>query len=131
MTPHQGRLIYDHVIAERPETILELGTAHGVSAAYMAAALDEVGQGTLVTLDKAQLVPSPRPEEGAFARVPELLERVKLVRTPDSSYVWYLKQRVEEQSDPEGNVTPLYDFCYLDGAHDFTIDGLAVVLVEK
>ena len=28
-------------------------------------------------------------------------------------------------------MTPVYDFCYLDGAHDFTIDGMAVYLVEK
>jgi predicted O-methyltransferase YrrM len=131
MSSHQGRLIYEHVLAERPETILELGTAHGVSAAYMAAALDELGRGRVVTLDRAQLVPSPRPEEAAFAHVPQLLERVELVRTPDSSYVWFLKQRVQERSDGDGNVSPLYDFCYLDGAHDFTIDGLAVVLVEK
>jgi predicted O-methyltransferase YrrM len=129
MSPAQGRLIYDHVIAERPETILELGTAWGVSAAYMAAALDELGRGRIVTIDR--LASTRLPEEAAFAQLPQLLERVELIRTPHSSYAWFLKQRVEERSDADGNVSPLYDFCYLDGAHDFTIDGLAAVLVEK
>lgn len=131
MTPQQGRLIYDHVMAERPATILELGTAHGVSAAYMAAALDEIGSGRIITVDKTQLARTNPSPEDVFARVPSLRNRVELVVTPDSSYVWFLKQRVEERSDAAGNVEPLYDFCYLDGAHEFTIDGLAVVLVEK
>ena len=26
---------------------------------------------------------------------------------------------------------PVYDFCFLDGAHNWTIDGLAVVLLER
>jgi hypothetical protein len=25
----------------------------------------------------------------------------------------------------------MFDFCYLDGAHDWTIDGLSVVLIER
>jgi hypothetical protein len=28
-------------------------------------------------------------------------------------------------------VQPLYDFVYLDGSKNFTVDGLAVVLIEK
>jgi predicted O-methyltransferase YrrM len=36
MEPAQGRVIYEHVLAEQPVEILELGTARGVSAAlYM------------------------------------------------------------------------------------------------
>lgn len=33
--------------------------------------------------------------------------------------------------DEAGNTQPTYDFCYLDGAHDWNIDGLAVILVER
>jgi predicted O-methyltransferase YrrM len=129
MSPDQGRLIYDHVLATRPDAILELGTGWGVSSAYMAAALDELGRGRVVTIDRSR---SERlPDEAVYSRLPRLRERVELVRTPHSSYVWDLKEQVAERSDSDGTVRPLYDFCYLDGAHDFTIDGLAAVLVEK
>ena len=48
-----------------------------------------------------------------------------------SSYTWWLKEQVQARSDRAGNVEPLYDFVYLDGAKNWTIDGLAVVLIEK
>jgi hypothetical protein len=56
---------------------------------------------------------------------------VDLLRVPDSSYTWFLKDQVEARSDSSGNCSPCYDFCFLDGAHNFTIDGLSVVLLEK
>ena len=48
-----------------------------------------------------------------------------------SSYTWWLKEQVQARSDRAGNVEPAYDFVYLDGAKNWTIDGLAVVLIEK
>jgi predicted O-methyltransferase YrrM len=131
MTPAQGRVIYDHVLDNKPRDILELGTASGVSAAYMAAALDELGRGSITTLDREQLLPATLPEDAAFAKVPELLRFVRFERPPHSSYVWWLLREIEARSDAAGNCTPGYDFCYLDGAHDFTVDGLAVYLTEK
>jgi len=53
------------------------------------------------------------------------------VRVADSSYDWWLAERVRERSDAAGNCEPAYDFCYLDGMHDLHVDGVAVVLVEK
>ena len=38
---------------------------------------------------------------------------------------------MRSRSDGAGTVEPVYDFVYLDGAKHWTIDGLAVVLVEK
>ena len=61
----------------------------------------------------------------------ELDRLVRFVVRDDSSYDWYLKELIEEQSDNHGNCEPIFDFCYLDGAHNWTIDGLAVFLVEK
>ena len=48
-----------------------------------------------------------------------------------SSYTWWLKEQVAARCDAHGNVEPRFDFVYLDGAKNWTIDGLAVVLVEK
>jgi predicted O-methyltransferase YrrM len=129
MRPDQGRRIYEHVRAERPREILELGTAHGVSAAYMAAALDANGEGHLTTVDSvrgaAHYKPDPVIERAGVGHL------ITIVRTDDSSYDWWLKEQVESRSDEQGNCRPRYDFCYLDGAHDWTIDGLAALLVEK
>ena len=128
MSPHQRAIVYQHVIDTRPEVILELGTGHGVSAAYMAAALDEIGgEGRIVTLDKVGHGFDPAPMLGELG----LLDRIELVLRDDSSYTWYLKEVIESRSDSNGNCEPLYDFCFIDGAKTWTIDGLAFFLVEK
>jgi predicted O-methyltransferase YrrM len=129
MTPEQGRTIYDHVRQTRPDAVLELGAAHGVGAAYIAAALDENGRGTVTTVDStAGVYEDPTVEE--------LVERIGLshlveVDRGSSTYTWFLKEQIDAHSDEAGNCEPQYDFVYLDGAKDWTIDGLAVFLIEK
>jgi predicted O-methyltransferase YrrM len=127
MSPEQGAEIYRHIRETTPDRVLELGTANGASAAYMAAALEENGKGHLVTFDRSSAGFEPAP----LLRDLGLDALVTFVRRDDSSYNWYLKELLEEQSDAAGNCKPIFDFCYLDGAHNWTIDGLAVVLVEK
>jgi predicted O-methyltransferase YrrM len=128
MSPQLGRRVYEHVRSTRPAAVLELGTAHGVSAAYIAAALEANGHGSLVTVDHAGAAYDPAPEQ-VLERA-GLAQRVRIVRE-HSSYNWFLKQEVQAASDAEGNCRPSYDFCYLDGSKNFNIDGLAVVLIEK
>jgi predicted O-methyltransferase YrrM len=128
MSPEQGRKIYDHIRNTRPSHILELGTSYGVSAAYMAAALEANGQGRITTVDHVRSNP---PEELLERVDPAVVRRINLVRIEDSSYDWWLKDQVEARSDGAGNCSPVYDFCYLDGAHNWTVDGFAVVLIEK
>jgi predicted O-methyltransferase YrrM len=128
MSPEQGRIVYDHVRATRPEQVLELGTAHGAGAAYLAAALADNGAGALTTVDFAGAAYDPAPED-VLARA-GVAGRVTVVRE-FSSYTWWLKEQVAARSDAHGNVEPRFDFVYLDGAKNWTIDGLAVVLVEK
>ena len=126
MSPDQGRVVFDHVRATRPREALELGTAHGVGAAYIAAALEPGAR--LTTVDFAGAAYDPAPEdvlERAGVR-----HRVEIMRE-FSSYTWWLKEQVAAASDAHGNVTPRFDFAYLDGAKNWTIDGLAVVLIEK
>jgi predicted O-methyltransferase YrrM len=128
MLPEQGGRIFDHIRTTRPDQVLELGTAHGVSAAYMAAALEANGRGRVTTVDHAGAAFDPSPEE-VLARA-GLAHRVDIVRE-HSAYTWFLKERLAERTDAAGNVEPLYDFCYLDGSKNFNIDGLAVVLIER
>jgi predicted O-methyltransferase YrrM len=128
MAPELGRRVYDHLRASEAQEALELGTAHGVSTAYIAAALEANGNGHVVTVDHAGAAYDPSPEE-VLGRA-GLAHRVTIVRE-HSSYNWFLKHQVEQASDADGNCRPRYDFCYLDGSKNFNIDGLAVVLIEK
>jgi predicted O-methyltransferase YrrM len=128
MTPEQGRRIYDHIRATRPSEILELGTSYGVSAAYMAAALEANGHGRVTTVDHVR---SNSPSELVKHIDAAVARRIEFVRISDSSYNWWLSEQVAARSDRHGNVEGLYDLCYLDGAHNWTVDGLAVILIEK
>lgn len=128
MSPELGRHVYQHIRATQPEQTLELGTAHGVSAVYIAAALEANGRGHLTTVDHAGAAFDPAPED-VIAQA-GLAHRVTIVRE-HSSYNWFLKEEIEQASDADGNCAPRYDFCYLDGSKNFNLDGLAVVLVEK
>jgi predicted O-methyltransferase YrrM len=128
MTPEQGRRIYDHVRETRPRNILELGTSYGVSAAYMAAALDANGDGRITTVDHVR---SNSPTELLSRLDPAVARRIEFVRIPHSSYAWWLKEQVAARMGPAGQCEPCYDFVFLDGAHNWTVDGLSVVLIEK
>ena len=119
MSPAQGRIVYDHVRATRPTWALELGTAHGVGAAYIAAALPPGGR--LITVDHAGAAYDPPPEH-VLARA-GVRDRVDVVRA-HSSYTWWLKGELARDE-------PRLDFAYLDGAKNWTIDGLAVLLLER
>jgi len=129
MDAHHGRLIYDHVRKSRPSLILELGSAHGVSAAYICAALEANSHGRLVSIDIDRATYEPWPVK--LFETLGLSDRAEFIRVPDSSYCWLLRNQIKEQSDAAGNCVPLYDFVFIDGAHEFTIDGLATVLATK
>jgi predicted O-methyltransferase YrrM len=123
-----GRALYDHVRQSGARDVLELGTAHGASVSYLAAAVAANGGGTVTTVDRYHFQ-SPSPEE-TLARA-GLLDAVTLVRIEHSSYSWWLKNEVQAHSDAAGNCEGRYDFCLLDGSHDWHIDGLSVLLVER
>lgn len=119
MSPAQGRVVYEHVARTQPRWAVELGTAHGVGAAYIAAALPPGGR--LITVDFAGAAYDPSPED-VLARA-GVAGRVDVVRE-HSSYTWWLKAELERSE-------PRLDFAYLDGAKNWTIDGLAVLLLER
>lgn len=129
MSRHQGERVFDHITRHDVHDILEIGPARGTSAAYMAAGLEANGGGHLTTLEKSGAKYDPRPTD-TWERA-GVADMIELVLREEQSYNWWLGDQVAAQTDADGNVTPLYDFCYLDGAHHYTIDGLAVVYVER
>lgn len=124
----EGRELYNHILKTRPANCLELGHAHGVSSIYIAAALEETGQGRLDTVD---LLTS----RDRAPNLETLLEGTSLVRVVNihrekNSYNWFLKMKIQSQTS-KGRCQPCYDFCFFDGAKNWTIDGFAFFLVDK
>lgn len=122
MRRRAGRKVYDHVVRTDARRVLELGTFHGVSTCYLAAAVDELGSGRVVTMDR---VGAERLDPNVF----ELLDRTGLgdrvdVVLAQRSYTWELKRLLEQ--DPR----PRFDFVFLDAGHVWDVTGFAFFLVD-
>lgn len=127
-SPAVGRLLYELVLCDGIEDVLELGFAHGTSTAYIAAALDEKRSGCVTTVDRGD----------AMEREPNLhqvlrhlgLERWVRPVLATQSYNWEL-MRVLDRQTAGTETTPCLDFCFLDGAHTWETDALAFLLVDR
>jgi predicted O-methyltransferase YrrM len=125
----RGRVLYDHIRKYRPENLLELGTARGGSAVFMAAALEANGAGRLTSVDSTRWRwRNPTPQDVIDGS--GLGHRITLDKR-FSTYTWFLKTELERCLGEDGVVQPRYDFIFLDGAKNWSTDGLAVVLMEK
>src|SRR3954452_14833209 len=117
MDREAGRVVYRHLVDTGARDVLEIGTAHGVSAAYMAAAVAANGGGRVTTVDRTVAEPSAA---DVLARA-GLADLVDVVVIDHSNYTWWLRDRIAQRTDRRRRVEPAYDFCYLDGAHDWSI----------
>src|SRR5229473_1255739 len=105
------------------KTCLELGFYHGVSSAYIAGALQELGTGSLTTIDlewARQLKPN----------IYEILTNLGLEETVTTyfepvSYNWRLMKFLEV------GMQNSFDFCYIDGGHNWYSTGFAFCLVGR
>ena len=107
MSNRQGKLIYDLIIDNDITQILELGMAHGTGSNYMAAALEEKGNGLVISIDN----------QTAKTRVPsiqDMLNKTNLHKYvqpifANSSYNWELMKLIEKNT-VNGVCTPQFDF---------------------
>jgi predicted O-methyltransferase YrrM len=125
----RGQVLYEHIRKHRPENLLELGTARGGSAVFIAAALEANGKGHLTSVDSSRWNwRKPTPEEfldgSGVGHLVTLDKRF-------STYTWFLKTELEACIDEAGAVRPKYDFIFLDGAKNWSTDGLTVVIAER
>ncbi|MEQ6121096.1 class I SAM-dependent methyltransferase [Reichenbachiella sp. MALMAid0571] len=128
MTRDQGYTVYELIQNTAIENVVELGFANGTSSCYMAAALHEKRKGKVITIDN--LTAKDRtPNINELMQLTGLSEYIEPVYA-NKSYNWELMKLIERQTE-NGVCTPLFDFCYLDGAHSLEIDGCAFMLVDK
>ncbi len=122
MKIHHARRLENILKKYNCSRVLELGFYHGVSSMYMAAILDEMGgERTLTTIDKI----------GAKARQPNIEQLADELGLADyiepfyeeRTYLWRLMKFIEEGRK--------FDFCYLDGGHNWGDTGFAFFLVDK
>ena len=128
-SPERGAEIHEFVLEHRFENCLELGFAHGVGTVYIASALEANGQGKLTSVDnKSALERDPRAQD--MVDRAGLGHRVELVYE-DTSYTWFLHDKLRERLRDESRIEPLYDFVFIDGAHIWDVDALAFELVDR
>lgn len=129
ISQERGKELYEFILNKKPLRVLELGFAHGTSSCYIAAALDEIGKGNLTTVDLVSSKIKNKPSiEELLAK--SGLERYVTINREVTSYTWFLKKKIEENSSL--NICqPIYDFCFIDGSKNWTIDSSAFFLVDK
>ncbi len=119
------RDIYQLILDQGLTQCLELGTGFGATSCAICAALEERGEGQLTTVDKYFHQP---------VNVQVLMEHVGLdlkhlnIVADELGYNWYMSDLLKTQQ--EENTTPIFDFCLLDGAHEWEPDALAFTLVN-
>lgn len=122
MRSGQAHFLRSFFLANGIQQVLELGFFHGKSSAYMAAILEEMQGGHLVTMDL----------ESAKQRHPNIeqvigelgLEHRVTPVYAYRSFTWELGKLLEQSPVPQ------FDFVYIDGAHTWDGTGFAFLLVD-
>ena len=127
LLPESGmRAIYDCIRERKLRSCIELGTGFGATTCTMAAAMEENGGGRVTTIDMYLHEPInvnvARTHLGLRQEIEVVAERL--------GYIWVLADWIAQQSR-DGVCTPSFDFCLIDGAHEWQPDGLAFTLVTK
>lgn len=123
-----GKIIYDFILQNKINNILELGFLHGTSTCYMAGALEELGKGNIITIDN-QDTKDVKPSINQLLTELNLINYVRPIFAT-TSYTWELMKLIEENTK-DGTCKPVLDFCFIDGAHNWETDGLAFFLADK
>ena len=129
ISKENGRFLYDLILRERLTSILELGIAHGTATCYMAAALQELGEGSITSVDLAEAKDKFTPS------AEEQLEKAGLkkyatVRRMQTGYTWFLHDEIVNNTQDDV-CHEIYNLCVIDGPKNWTIDGAAFFLVDK
>ena len=122
MGHRQAKLMRDLIIKHDARDILEIGFFHGKSSAYIAAILEDLGRGHLVTLDR-DAVRRREPNIEQVLSTLDLTHRVTPVYA-HRSYTWEMAMMIQEKPRPQ------FDLCYFDGGHTWDGTGYGFCLVD-
>jgi len=119
--------IHSFIVENRLHNCIELGTGFGATTCMIADAVRELEQGQVITIDKWLHQPVNVKVLMAHVGLPE--NSVEAI-ADELGYNWYLAEVIAAQTK-EDQCTPLFDFCLLDGAHEWAPDALAFFLIAK
>ncbi len=122
-----SQFLYDFILKEKLTHILELGIAHGTATCYMAAALQELGKGSITAVDLLKNSFKPSAEEQLQRS--GLSEIANVVRM-QTSYTWFLHDDILRNTK-DNTCNEIYDLCIIDGPKNWTIDGAAFFFADK
>ncbi|HVX48613.1 MAG TPA: class I SAM-dependent methyltransferase [Chitinophagaceae bacterium] len=125
-----AKILYDFIIDNKLTSCLELGFAHGTASCYIAAALDELGEGSLTSVDliEAENIFKPGISE---LLTKTGLEKYVTVHREKTGYNWFLHDTIKKNTDSNNNCSTVYDLCIIDGPKNWTIDGSAFFCADK
>lgn len=122
MRDSEARLLRDIVIENDVRDILEIGFYQGKSSAYLAAMLEDMGRGHLVTIDREKARKHRPNIEEVLAEL-GLTHRVTAVFA-ERSYTWEMARLIRAKPRPQ------FDLCYFDGGHTWDQTGFGFLLVD-
>jgi predicted O-methyltransferase YrrM len=129
ISKRNAKLLYEMIIDQRLTHVLELGIAHGTATCIMAAAIEELGGGSIVAVDLIAAADSFRPSAEEQLKTSGL-ERFARVYRMQSGYTWFLHDEIRRRT-VDDKCAPAYDLCIIDGPKHWTIDGCAFFLADK
>lgn len=129
ISKENGRFLYDLIIKEKLTNILELGIAHGTGTCYMAAALEELGRGSITSVDLIEVKDAFKPSPEDQLDKAGLSEFAEVVRM-QTGYTWFLHDEIAANTKDDV-CNEVYDLCVIDGPKNWTIDGAAFFFVDK
>jgi SAM-dependent methyltransferase len=118
--------LYNFIVQNQLHAGLELGSGFGTTSCIMAAAVKANNGGQVVAVDRT-LYESVNPK--ILKEHTQVGDALQVVIDP-LGYNWYLADLIA--ANTENNIcNPIFDFCFLDGAHQWEPDALAFSLVAK
>ena len=122
MRESRAAILREFMIRHDLTEVLEIGFFRGRSSTYIAAILEEMGRGHLVTIDRAS-ARDRKPGIGDCLERTGLSHRVSYAFA-ERSYTWELARMVRRTP------RPVFDLCYFDGGHTWDSTGFGVLLVD-
>lgn len=124
-----GRFLYDLIIENKLANILELGIGHGTATCYMAAALHELGEGSIRSVDLIEVKDWFKPSAEEQLEKIGLSGLASIIRT-QTGYAWFLHDEIARNTR-NNYCEKVYDLCVVDGPKNWTIDGASFFFVDK
>lgn len=118
ISDERGANLYNFAVANRLNSVLELGHNHGRSTCFLAAAMDKTA-GFVHSIDRPSRK-AFKPNALTLLKRLRLEGRVELIYTP--SYNFVLRDWLAARKRPE------FDLIFLDGSHLWEPDALAFLL---